>query len=51
VALGRKGVVRTVGVPLDSDEQGHLARSAKRLRDVIERVEGTQEAGSREAVV
>ncbi|KAF1939257.1 L-lactate dehydrogenase A [Clathrospora elynae] len=34
--LGRRGIVRTVDVPLSDEEKGLLGKSAKALRDVID---------------
>jgi L-lactate dehydrogenase len=45
--LGRKGILRTVEVPLDEEETAQIARSAKRLRDLVDRVEAAQEASVR----
>ncbi|KAK4238365.1 lactate/ malate dehydrogenase [Achaetomium macrosporum] len=42
--LGRKGLLQIIQVPLDRNEEARLARSAKRLRDLIDRVEQNQEA-------
>ncbi|KAK4233008.1 lactate/ malate dehydrogenase [Achaetomium macrosporum] len=38
VVLGRKGVARTVEMPLVKDELADIAKSAKRLRDTLERI-------------
>ncbi|SPQ25665.1 b346e62d-5ce0-4d94-bc72-52f0bde53733 [Thermothielavioides terrestris] len=38
VVLGRKGIMRTVQLPLSSDEKAHLARSAERLKETLERI-------------
>ncbi|KAH6624698.1 hypothetical protein B0J18DRAFT_479196 [Chaetomium sp. MPI-SDFR-AT-0129] len=39
VILGRKGIMRVIAVPLDSHEQADITQSAKRLRDVVERIQ------------
>jgi len=38
VVLGGKGILRSVQMPLDSDEQDHIANSAKRLKDTMGRL-------------
>jgi len=40
--LGREGVMRTIEMTLDSDEQASITRSAKRLRDTVERIQANQ---------
>lgn len=42
VVLGRKGVIRTIQMPLDSEEQAGIAESAKKLRGTIERIKEDQ---------
>lgn len=34
--LGRKGVMSTIQMPLDRDEEAHIAESAKELRETID---------------
>lgn len=36
--LGRKGIMRTVQLPLSSDERAQITRSAGRLRETMERI-------------
>ncbi|KAL2133620.1 hypothetical protein VTI74DRAFT_2022 [Chaetomium olivicolor] len=38
VVLGRKGIMRTVQLPLSSDEKAHITRSAERLKETMERI-------------
>lgn len=42
VVLGRKGVIRTLQVPLDSNEMADLNKSADELRAAIEKVKENQ---------
>lgn len=42
VILGRKGIIGTIQIPLDSDEQAEITKSAKALRDTIERIKADQ---------
>ncbi|KAK4035316.1 hypothetical protein C8A01DRAFT_38218 [Parachaetomium inaequale] len=38
VVLGRKGILRSVQMALNSEEQNHIANSAKRLKDTMDRI-------------
>ncbi len=38
VILGRKGIMKTIKVPLETEENAAIARSAKRLKDTMERI-------------
>lgn len=38
VILGRKGIVKTIKMPLASDENAAIAKSAQRLKSTMERV-------------
>jgi L-lactate dehydrogenase len=38
VVLGRKGILRSVQMPLNSEEQNHIANSAKRLKYTVDRI-------------
>ncbi|KAL5344864.1 hypothetical protein ACLOAV_010261 [Pseudogymnoascus australis] len=42
VVLGRKGIMRTIQMPLNSDENADIAKSAKTLRSIIEQVNEDQ---------
>ena len=44
VVLGRRGVVRELGMPLDEGESGQLHDSAAQLREVIRTCETEMEA-------
>ena len=38
VILGRKGILKTIKVPLEIEENAAIARSAKRLKETMERI-------------
>ncbi len=38
VVLGRKGIVKTIKMPLDTDESAAIARSAERLKGTMDRI-------------
>lgn len=42
VVLGRTGIIRTIQVPLDSDETARIASSATGLAEMIQRVHDNQ---------
>lgn len=42
VILGRKGIVRTIQIPLNSAEKAGIAESAKTLKGMIDRINGAQ---------
>ena len=42
VILGRKGIIRTIEMPLNSAEKANIAESAKTLRGTIDRINGDQ---------
>lgn len=46
VVLGRKGIVRTIQMPLNGDEKAEIAKSAKRLRGTIEQINEDQDLSS-----
>jgi len=46
VVLGRKGIIRTIQMPLNSDEEADIAKSVKRLRSTIEQINEDQDLSS-----
>lgn len=38
VVIGRQGIVRTIKIPLETDEDAAIARSAKRLKSLMEKL-------------
>jgi L-lactate dehydrogenase len=38
VVLGRKGIVKAVQMPLSSDEKADIVKSAKKLKDTLDRI-------------
>lgn len=42
VVLGRKGIIRTIQMPLNSDEKADITESARTLRGTIERINEDQ---------
>jgi L-lactate dehydrogenase len=44
VILGRKGIIRTIQIPLNNDEQAHITESAKSLRGTLDRIKSDQYA-------
>lgn len=42
VVLGRKGIIKTIHMPLNSDENADIAKSAKTLKGMIERINEDQ---------
>jgi L-lactate dehydrogenase len=40
--LGRKGIIRTIHMPLNNDEEANIAEPAKTLRDQIKRINSSQ---------
>ncbi|KAK3986592.1 lactate/ malate dehydrogenase [Cladorrhinum sp. PSN332] len=40
--LGREGIMKTIEITLDSDEKASISRSAKRLRDTVERIQANR---------
>lgn len=42
VVLGRRGILRTVRVPLNEVEQAEIARSAKKAAEMLQRIKGSQ---------
>lgn len=40
--LGRRGIMRTIEMPLSSDEQADMVKSTRRLRDTVERIQKDQ---------
>jgi L-lactate dehydrogenase len=39
VILGRRGIIKTIKMPLESDENAAIARSAQRLKSTMERID------------
>lgn len=42
VIVGRKGIVKTIEMPLSSEEKAELSKSAKKLVDMVERIKKNQ---------
>lgn len=42
VILGRKGIIRTIQMPLNSAEKDNIAESAKTLKGTIDQIHGDQ---------
>jgi L-lactate dehydrogenase len=38
VVLGRQGIMKTIKIPLETDEDAAIARSAKRLKNTMEKI-------------
>lgn len=39
VVLGRKGIIKTIQMPLNSDEMAGIAHSADRLKGIIKQID------------
>jgi L-lactate dehydrogenase len=44
VVLGRKGIIKTIQMPLNGDENADIAKSAMTLKGMIERIKEDQQA-------